>query len=195
MYLFDVGCSFLCSICRSSLHQVRKSQCENNTKKKFSTDLQYNVYRGQRRIYIPCTQNTMLKHGSDELMIEHPIVWLCPQEKYPGNVNPKKGQQSLLNTAMKLLTKIITQHISSTVSMSKKNKALETIDQQPKRLTLLKNVLKILQEQWANKNILQVIKQLKTNNSTRIQSGISITEKVQVSDKEIAWVQYSSSWW
>ena len=45
----------------------------------------------------------------------------------------------------------------------------------------LKDVLKIPQERIVSNNIIQVIKQLITHNSTRIQSGTSTTEKVQIS--------------
>ena len=42
-------------------------------------------------------------------------------------------------------------------------------------------MLKILQERRVSNNIIQVIKQLNTNNSTRIQSGTSTTEELQIS--------------
>lgn len=45
----------------------------------------------------------------------------------------------------------------------------------------LKDGLRILQEQGVNNNIIQVIKQLNPNNSTRIQSGTSNTEEVPIS--------------
>ena len=42
-------------------------------------------------------------------------------------------------------------------------------------------LLKILQKRRVSNNIIQLIKQLNTNNSTRIQSGPSTTEEVQIS--------------
>ena len=110
------------------------------------------------------------------------------------------GEKGDKNTAMKLLTKIITQHLSSTVSINEEPQGLRqnrsTIDaifilrqiieksikfNKPAFLCFvdltqafdrvqLKDVLKILQERRFGNNIIQVIKQLNTNNSTRIQS-------------------------
>lgn len=99
---------------KSNLHQVRKSQCENNTKKKFSTDLQYNVYRGQRRIW------NLIRSQKNILDLRRIIMSTreVSQECKSSFTIPiyKKGQKAC--SAMKLLTKIITQHLSSTVSIS-----------------------------------------------------------------------------
>ena len=173
--------------------------------------------------------NEMLKYGGDELMIELSHLYSMimstgevPQEWKSSITIPiyKKGEKkdprnyrgiSLLNTAMKLLTKIITQHLSSTVSINEEQQGFRqnrsTIDaifilrqiieksiefNKPAFLCFvdltqafdrvqLKDVLKILQERRVSNNIIQVIKQLNTNNSTRIQSGTSTTEEVQIS--------------
>ena len=118
---------------------------------------------------------------------------------------------SLLNTAIKLLTKIIIQHLSCTVSINEEQQGFrqnrstihstifilrQIIEKSIEFNKLaflcfvhltqafdrvqLKDVLKILQERRVSNNIIQVIKQLNTNNSTRIQSGTPTTEEVQI---------------